>query len=491
MSDTVKVIVSSSGEVVEVYAKAPSSPSGGGITGVGSLNRLTKIVSLVGADGSAIVTVGNSDISDSTYQGIWSKIGDGVISKTIDINVSSLGNALTNIVNLNEGHLVVSSILAGSNLTELRLDPNVAKLKYTALGVDLVSLEINYDDIIVVSPHITAGTYAYFEDIGSGILALRSGSTPGGSGTVTSVSVVTANGISGSVATDTTTPAITLTLGAITPTSVNGLTISTSTGTLTVANGKTLTVSNTLTLTATDGSTLAIGTGGTLGTAAYTAATAYEVPLTFGSGVRRTVNAVANDLITGAAGGQTIAFGTNATDKGIFKATSGNKVTAETNTYRFTSGNNGAQELLRVGDGPTGNTGELGMHAAGQSSTTNYFLRAGTNFTYFNAGTDLRLNIAGTSLINISSTTCNFIQGLTIADAKNIVLNTTTGTKLGTATTQKLAFWNKTPIVQPTTAITAAAFTANTSGIVDDTATFGGYTIGQIAAALINSGILA
>ena len=42
----------------------------------------------------------------------------------------------------------------------------------------------------------------------------------GGSGTVTDVSVVTANGVSGSVATSTTTPAITLTLGAITPTSV-------------------------------------------------------------------------------------------------------------------------------------------------------------------------------------------------------------------------------------------------------------------------------
>jgi len=39
-------------------------------------------------------------------------------------------------------------------------------------------------------------------------------------GTVTSVSVVTANGVSGSVATPTTTPAITLSLGAITPTSV-------------------------------------------------------------------------------------------------------------------------------------------------------------------------------------------------------------------------------------------------------------------------------
>ena len=41
-----------------------------------------------------------------------------------------------------------------------------------------------------------------------------------GTGTVTKVSVVTANGVSGTVATDTTTPAITLALGAITPSSV-------------------------------------------------------------------------------------------------------------------------------------------------------------------------------------------------------------------------------------------------------------------------------
>jgi hypothetical protein len=46
--------------------------------------------------------------------------------------------------------------------------------------------------------------------------------------------------------------------------------------TLTIADGKTLTANNTLTLTATDGSTLAIGGGGTLGTAAYTASSAYQ-----------------------------------------------------------------------------------------------------------------------------------------------------------------------------------------------------------------------
>lgn len=66
-----------------------------------------------------------------------------------------------------------------------------------------------------------------------------------GNGTVTSVSVVTANGISGSVATETTTPAITLTLGAITPTSVNSLTLASQTNGFTIAGGttsKTLTV---------------------------------------------------------------------------------------------------------------------------------------------------------------------------------------------------------------------------------------------------------
>lgn len=94
---------------------------------------------------------------------------------------------------------------------------------------------------------------------------------------------------------------------ALTGKTYNGLTVTTTTGTLTVANGKTLTansnltlagvdgktltvnnnltlagtdgktltVSNNLTLAGTDGSTLTIGAGGTLGTAAYTASTAY------------------------------------------------------------------------------------------------------------------------------------------------------------------------------------------------------------------------
>lgn len=91
-----------------------------------------------------------------------------------------------------------------------------------------------------------------------------------GTGTVTSVSVVTANGVSGSVATSTTTPAITITLGAITPTTINGNTITTGTGTLTLGAGSTLVTSatNSITLTSTGATNVTLPTTGTLATLA-------------------------------------------------------------------------------------------------------------------------------------------------------------------------------------------------------------------------------
>jgi hypothetical protein len=48
-----------------------------------------------------------------------------------------------------------------------------------------------------------------------------------------------------------------------------------------------------------------------------------------------------------------------------------------------------------------------------------------------------------------------FSGNITIADGKNIILDTTTGTKIGTAVGQKLAFFNSTPVVQQA-ALTAA-----------------------------------
>lgn len=63
---------------------------------------------------------------------------------------------------------------------------------------------------------------------------------------------------------------------------------------------------------------------------------------------------------------------------------------------------------------------------------------------------------------------------------------------LGTATTNKIGFWNATPIVQPTTAVGSATITSPGAGSnlkSDDT--FDGYTLAQVVKALRNLGILA
>jgi hypothetical protein len=68
---------------------------------------------------------------------------------------------------------------------------------------------------------------------------------------------------------------------ALTGKSYNGLTLTSTTGTFTLAALKTFTVNNTMTLSSSaDGNNLNIGAGGTLGSAAFTASTAYEPAFT-------------------------------------------------------------------------------------------------------------------------------------------------------------------------------------------------------------------
>jgi len=91
-----------------------------------------------------------------------------------------------------------------------------------------------------------------------------------------------------------------------------------------------------------------------------------------------------------------------------------------------------------------------------------------------------------------------FTGAQTLSDV-NIVLGTTTGTKIGTATTQKLAFYNSTPVIQQATTGTAATgFTAGgpANGVHADSTFTGGsgtkaYTISDIVLALKNLGLLA
>jgi hypothetical protein len=80
---------------------------------------------------------------------------------------------------------------------------------------------------------------------------------------------------------------------------------------------------------------------------------------------------------------------------------------------------------------------------------------------------------------------------VSITDAKNIALGTTTGTKIATATSQKLGLWNATPIVQPTTSVAGATRVGGGGTTLTDTDTFDGYTLAQIVKALRNMGALA
>jgi hypothetical protein len=79
----------------------------------------------------------------------------------------------------------------------------------------------------------------------------------------------------------------------------------------------------------------------------------------------------------------------------------------------------------------------------------------------------------------------------------NLVLGATTGTKIGTATTQKLGFWNAAPIVQPSSTGETSGFTAGSGSAVLADSTFTGnsgtkaYTVGDIVKHLKAAGILA
>jgi len=141
------------------------------------------------------------------------------------------------------------TVLAGvtdnvaQDITMLRLDPTTKRLLVSATGIgtgSVTSIAAGTGILATPSPITTTGTIALATSLqpvatltGNGLKVLRvnAGETAVeyaavGTGSVTSVSVVTANGVSGTVATASTTPAITLSLGAITPSSIAGTTFS-------------------------------------------------------------------------------------------------------------------------------------------------------------------------------------------------------------------------------------------------------------------------
>jgi len=197
------------------------------------------------------------------------------------------------------------------------------------------------------------------------------------------------------------------------------------------------------------------------------------------------------------------------------------------------AGGNGGTYTAIAGDGggTTGTGGQVnftsGQNAAGTAwgqisfaqksnnrilintdGTTTFFMpdNEGTAYTLEDDNGDDYINIATTNSsekVSFGNATTNpdydFLGTgtITLADQIDIALNATTGTKIGTATSQKLGFWNVTPVIQPATTGTTTGFTAGSGTSANDDSTFTGntgaaaYTIGDIVLALKQSGIIA
>ena len=134
----------------------------------------------------------------------------------------------------------------------------------------------------------------------------------------------------------------------------------------------------------------------------------------------------------------------------------------------------------------------LRNNAAGNA---NFFLKLGISSSAA-AGIKRVLNELQVRLNDDSAFAALSCGQFTLNDA-NVVLGATTGSKIGTATTQKLGFWNATPIVQPSSTGENSGFTTGVGTHVHDTSTFDGglgstaYRISDIVRHLKSLGLIA
>ena len=166
-------------------------------------------ITLSGASTPSLLVTGASSISGS-HSGTASgtNTGDQTITLTSDVTGSGTGSFATTIANgvVSNAKLanIATSTFKGRTTAGTGSPEDLTSTQATALLNQFSST------LKGLAPASGGGTTNFLRADGS--WAAPAG---GGTGTVTSVSVVTANGVSGSVANPTTTPAITLSLGDI------------------------------------------------------------------------------------------------------------------------------------------------------------------------------------------------------------------------------------------------------------------------------------
>jgi len=193
------------------------------------------------------------------------------------IKVTGTNNYEEQVVNYDNNHHIVMPIVAKDDdiipniKTVIDYVSNISNVGNVGITQNGGTLNIGLNKTVTISNTLTfAGTDGSTITLGTGGTVVYTRNKLSDLSATTSAElagVISDETGSGALVFANTPTLVTPVLGAATATTINGLTISTSTGTLTIANGKTLTASNTLTFTGTDLSNIAFGSGGTV---AYT-----------------------------------------------------------------------------------------------------------------------------------------------------------------------------------------------------------------------------
>lgn len=162
------------------------------------------------------------------------------------------------------------------------------------------------------------------------------------------------------------------------------------------------------------------------------------------------------------------------------------------------------------------------QHATGALPTQRAFVIQAPTYSFVGASTitnSATVAITGAPVVGTNATITNnyalWIQSgttrldgnLSLNDSSGIAFSTIVGSKIGTSTTQKLAFWNATPIIQPssanqtiltdsTTGTPSATFTMTNVGVVFNQATLNNNfatlirLINEMQSVLVNTGIM-
>ena len=175
----------------------PGELAGRATTSVAGVYEPITLGSNLSMTGSVLSATGGSgtvtSVSASGTQGVTASVAAPTTTPTITIGLGAITPS-----SVAAAGLVSGSNLSGTNTGDQDLTPFVAG-----------------------PAGAVAGRVAVFSGVTGKVIADGGATVPaGGIGSVSTVSVVSANGVTGTVANPTTTPAITLALGAITPSSV-------------------------------------------------------------------------------------------------------------------------------------------------------------------------------------------------------------------------------------------------------------------------------